>query len=176
MAAALSEVTARGVRFRPIADSQRAVWLAVELLLVQLTTVRTLLLCCWTIWGLAGCSAEPLCSFQVLQVARDLQSDRYAATAVRNCGATTDYATVVRVGRASEAEADATEVFVANSDHGAVTSYGRGAIWMDVVWAAPGRLSVRYASKARILRRDSSAKGAVITYKAGDPLSEPDVP
>jgi hypothetical protein len=151
------------------------IWLAVEPPFVQLTAVRIGSLFCVGLWGLTSCGEEPLCSSEVLQVARDLGSDRYATTAVRNCGVTTGFATVVRVGRASEPQSDATEVFVADSDHGAAVRGERGAIWMNVIWSAPGRLSVAYASKARVFKRKISAEGASIAYKAGDPLSLPAV-
>ena len=119
---------------------------------------------------------KPLCSSEVLQVARDIGSDRYASTSVRNCGATTDYATVVRVGRASEPQSAAREVFVADSDHGAATSGSRDSIWTNVVWTAPGKLSVAYASKARIFKRLPDAKGASIIYRASDRISSFPVP
>lgn len=125
---------------------------------------------------LNSCGAGSPCSTEVLQVARDLGSDRYAATILRNCGATADYATIVRVGRASEPQSDATEVFVADSDHGAATEGARGAIWMNVVWTAPGRLFVAYASKARVFKKDKSAKGASVSFKASDRISLPAVP
>jgi hypothetical protein len=64
-------------------------------------------------------------------------------------------------------------VFVADSDHGAAPDAGQGAIWTSVVWIAPGQLSVAYASKARVFKQVTTAKGAGITYKASDPLSSP---
>ena len=138
--------------------------------------MKTPRLSCLAILGLTGCGTEPPCSSEVLQVARDLGSDRYAVTAARSCGATTDYATTVRVGRASEPQSAATEVFVADSDHGAATDgLGRG-VWMNVVWRAPGQLAVAYATKARIFKRLPEAKGASISYTASDPVSLPAVP
>lgn len=159
----------------PVGDDKRAISLAASLLFVQLAMVKMLRLYCLMALSLTGCGAEPLCSSEVLQVTRDLGSDRYATTKVRNCGATADYATIVSVGRASEPQSDATEVFVADSDHGAATNGQRGAVWMDVIWSAPGRLSVAYASKARIFKRKPGAKGASISYKASDPLGAPAV-
>ena len=133
-------------------------------------------LCGLAIVGLAACNHNQLCSSDVLQVARDLGSDRYATTEVRSCGATTGYATVVRVGRASEPQAAATEVFIADSDHGAATNGARGAVWMSVVWTAPGKLSVVYASKARVFKHQAEAKGATISYRAMDPIAPGPVP
>ena len=126
--------------------------------------------------GLAGCGSQPSCTSKTLQVARDPGSDRYATTEVRDCGATTDFATVVRVGRASEPQARAEDVFVADSDHGAATNGARGSVWMNVVWTAQGKLSIAYASRARVFKNASGAKGASISYRASDPISLPPVP
>ncbi|WP_156349122.1 MULTISPECIES: hypothetical protein [unclassified Sphingomonas] len=128
-------------------------------------------LCCRTILGLTGCDIDPLCSSQVLQIARDTGSDRYAATVLRDCGATTDYATVVQVGRAGELQSAARDVFVADS--GAASSFAGNAIWTSVVWTRPGQLSVAYATKARVFRREPTAKGAVIRYFESDPIGVP---
>jgi hypothetical protein len=160
----------------PLSVDRVADALAADLLFVQLAPMKTLRLCCFATLGLSACGMQPQCSSEVLQVARDLGSDRYAATSARNCGATTDYATVVHVGRSSEPQSSASEVFVADSDHGAATDGLQGAIWMNVVWTAPGKLSVAYASKARIFKRLPDAKGASISYKASDPLSLPAAP
>ena len=121
--------------------------------------------------GLSACDEAPLCSSEVAQVARDPGSDRYATTASRNCGATTDYATVIRVGRASESEADAEEVFVADSDHGAARNGGGGRIWTEVAWTKSGQLSINYASGARVFKQLSTAKQARISYRETDPFT-----
>ncbi|RKE47677.1 hypothetical protein C8J39_2741 [Sphingomonas sp. PP-CC-1A-547] len=128
---------------------------------------------CFATVSLAGCGAEPLCSSDVTHVARDIGSDRYAVTATRDCGATTDYATIVRIGRASELQSAASEVFVADSNHGAAAERPGGAIWVKVVWTAPGQLSVAYDSRARVFKRVLDAKGASIRYKTGVPYSRP---
>ena len=128
---------------------------------------------CFATVSLAGCGAEPLCSSDVTHVARDIGSDRYAVTATRNCGATTDYATILRIGRASEPQSAASEVFVADSNHGAAAVGSGGAIWVKVVWTAPGQLSVAYDSRARVFKRVLDAKGASIRYKTGVPYSRP---
>lgn len=114
---------------------------------------------------LSACGMDPACDTKVLQVARDIGSDRYAATEVRNCGATTDLATVVRVGRASEPQSDAIEVFVADSDHGNATDGMGGSIFMNVVWTAPGKLAIVHDERGRVFKRVDEAKGATIKYR-----------
>jgi hypothetical protein len=121
--------------------------------------------------GLSACSEAPLCSSEVAQVARDPGSDRYATTASRSCGATTGYATVIRVGRASESQDDAEEVFVADSDHGAAREGGGGRIWTEVVWTKTGQLSINYASGPRVFKQRSTAKQASISYRATEPFT-----
>lgn len=123
--------------------------------------------------GLAGCSSQSSCASKILQVVRDPGSDRYATIEVRDCGATTGFATVVRVGRASEPQARAEDVFVADGDHGAAPVGPRGAVLMNAVWTANGKLSIAYASQARVFKNASGAKGATISYKASDPISLP---
>jgi len=85
-------------------------------------------------------------------------------------GATTGYVTAILIGHTAESPKAATEVFVADSDHGAADDAGGGAIWTNVVWIAPGKLAIAHASKARVFKHLPSAKGASITYRASDPL------
>lgn len=122
---------------------------------------------------LGSCGTDSLCSSKTLQVARDPGSDRFAATIVRDCGATSGYVTAILIGHTAESPKAATEVFVADSDHGAADDAGDGAIWTNVVWIAPGKLAIAHASKARVFKQLPSAKEASITYRASDPLSSP---
>jgi hypothetical protein len=120
---------------------------------------------------LTGCGDAAPCSSHVVEVACDPKSDRYAATESRNCGATTGYATVVRVGLATEYQNNATEVFVADSDHGVATEGPGDTVWTDVRWTAPGQLFIAYASHARVFKRAAAAKDADIRYRATDRIS-----
>lgn len=123
--------------------------------------------------SLYGCEATSECDTRILQVDRDTGSDRYAVTEVKNCGATTDYATIVRVGRASRSQSEAIEVFVADSDGGAATNDERGSIWLNVVWTAPGQLSITHASRARVFKRVGTANGAKIRIRPSAPYALP---
>ncbi len=123
--------------------------------------------------GLGSCSQAPLCTSDVVQVARDPGSDRYAVTESRNCGATTDFATVVRVGRAGRQD-EAEEVFVA--DERGAGGGRRGTIWTNVVWTGPGHLLIARASRARVFKQLAVSNGTAITYRATDPLAPPQVP
>jgi hypothetical protein len=125
---------------------------------------------------LTGCGMEPTCSSEVKEKTYDREGGYYATTEVRDCGATADYATVVRVGRMSESKDQAQEVFIADSDHGQATSVGGGLIWTSVGWPKPGQLSVSYATNARVFKKLETAKQAAITYRATEPYSLPLVP
>ena len=126
--------------------------------------------CIAVVLAITGCHKPPLCSTTVLERTFDRGSDRYATTLVQHCGAATDRYTVVLVGRTSEASADAQEVFVADTNHGLAGWGANSSIWTSVGWTNPGRLSVSYASKARVLSRSYAAKSATITYRATDPI------
>lgn len=125
---------------------------------------------------LSGCSQAPRCTSDVVQLARDPGSDRYAVTESRDCGATADFATVVRVGRASQPRDEAQEVFVADSDLGEAVSGKRGTIWTNVVWINPGHLLIAHASRARVFKQLATTNGAVISYRATDPIAPRQVP
>ncbi|MDO7844075.1 hypothetical protein [Sphingomonas immobilis] len=126
--------------------------------------------------ALAGCDITGPCGSDVMQVARDPGSDRYAILENRDCGATTTNVTVVRVGRASEWQSNAVEVFVADDNHGEAALGRGGTIWTNVVWTGPGRLLINYASKARTFKREIAAKGATVSYRATEPFALPPVP
>jgi hypothetical protein len=138
-------------------------------------TVRLQGLSLLPILALAGCGNRPSCSSDRANLTRDPGSDLYAVTEVRNCGATSDYATIIRVGRAPEPDEDAIEIFVGDTDHGAAAEQG-DALWTSVVWTAPRHLSVAYAVHARSFKQIASAKGASITFRADDVLRLPPVP
>lgn len=113
-----------------------------------------------------GCSPNADCATEVVDTVRDIGSDRYAVTEVRNCGASTDFATVVRVGRASEPQSDAVAVFVADSDHGKAATSARGAIATTVTWTAPSGLKIAHDAHARVFKRVTAAKGATISVQS----------
>lgn len=118
--------------------------------------------------SLLSCTAGPACTEELLDKAHDIGSDRWVAKLSRSCGATTGYVTVIRMGRGRQSATDAGEVFVADSDHGAAADGADGVIWTNIIWYAPRKLSVAYASQARVFKSLPSFDGASITYKASD--------
>ena len=122
----------------------------------------------------AACSSAPSCVTTVRERTFDPRSDRYASTAVRKCGKTKDWATVVQVGRTGESPGAAVEVFVADTNHGQAINGAEGSIWIDVGWTAPGQLSLSYASQAHIIKAMPWAKQTKMQYYPTDPI-EPEL-
>lgn len=127
-------------------------------------------------FALMSCTAGAECTEEMLDKMHDIGSSRWAAKLSRNCGATTGYVTVIKVGRGRQSAAEAGEVFVADSDHGGATDGADGVIWTNIVWYAPGKLSVGYASRARVFKSLPSFDGVSITYQASDRYSPPPPP
>ncbi len=125
---------------------------------------------------MAACDPLPECSAELVHKAYDPGSDRYAVVEERDCGATTAKAMVVRVGRASRSPDAASEVFIADDDHGLAPAMEFPNTAVSVVWRRPGELSIAYDAKARVFRRFPTAEGARITYIATDPIGSPGVP
>lgn len=115
--------------------------------------------------SVAGCSTEGLCGDEIIETKPDLEGTLVAYHVVRDCGATTDFATHVLIGKRGEDIKHATRVFTADSGHGAADRAGN-SIWMEMGWTRPHHLSVAYAGKARVFLSDPQARGATITYRA----------
>lgn len=123
---------------------------------------------------LAGCSDS--CTNEIISRHADPGSDLVAYVFIRDCGATTDYATNVAIGRRSENPADAAVIFTADADHGAALQEASGAIWLRAAWTAPHTLSIAYSEKSRIFTKLEAANGAAIRYRASSPVELPPVP
>lgn len=128
-------------------------------------------LLCLALLLLNGCGMADPCSSSVVEVTRDPHSDRYAVTEVRNCGATTGFTTVIRVGRASRPQREAEEVLVADSDHGAATGGPAGTVWTNVVWTGVDRLEIALASHARAFKKVVKSNDVSIVFRLSNPTS-----
>ncbi len=125
---------------------------------------------------LSGCAADRPCSSKIIHKSLDPTSERFAVIEVRNCGATTDYTTVIRVGRTPEGLDSAEEVFVADSNRGKAAPGEKNAILIEIVWTPTGKLLVNHALDARIFKQLTMAKSATISYRATEPVPPPPVP
>jgi hypothetical protein len=79
----------------------------------------------------------------------------------RSCGATTGFSLNVSVqGNRKPISQSAGNVFIADSDHGAVKQMDR-----TVRWASSDRLVVVYPSGARLFKRESRKDGVTVAYE-----------
>ncbi len=126
--------------------------------------------------ALSGCNITGDCGDTVFEKTVDPESGMIAWGYVRNCGATTGFATHVAVGKPNSQLADATTVLIIDSDHGKATMGNPlNAVWIGIGWSGRRNLSVTYASKARVFEKKSSAAGATMTFQASEPYREPSV-
>ncbi len=116
--------------------------------------------------ALAGCEMAPGCQDEVVQRAASPDGAHVAAVFVRNCGATTAYATSVEVLPAGTERRGAKEdvVFTADSDHGAAPAGAGGGPEVRARWLADGRLEIAHHPRARSFRRMTEHRGIHITY------------
>jgi hypothetical protein len=113
---------------------------------------------------LGGCSLEGGCGDRVIEAKPDFDGNLIAYRYVRNCGATTGFSTNIAIGKRGE-KADAAQlIFTADSNHGAADMQG-DAVWVEMRWTRPHRLSVAYAKAARVFRSDAHVQGAAIFYR-----------
>ena len=79
----------------------------------------------------------------------------------RSCGATTGFSTHVSVvNEFGQPPKSAGNVFVANSDHGAVKD-----MTVTVRWVAPDQVVIRYPAQARVFKKETQANGVSVIYE-----------
>jgi hypothetical protein len=89
---------------------------------------------------------------------------------VRNGGAMTDFSTQVSVIRASSFLARQAalcrpgNVFIADSNHGAVPSGDRGQLNVGIDWKANEQLAITYPKGARVFKQSASLTPVSIEY------------
>lgn len=126
---------------------------------------------------LAGCSIAggDRCENKLIEAKADLQGSLVAYRYTRDCGATAEASMNVAVGERGGGLEGATRVFTADSNHGAAETDGP-AIWVEMHWTQPHRLSVAYAEKALVFASAATAAGAAIVYRATSRNVMPPVP
>jgi len=87
----------------------------------------------------------------------------------RSCGATTDFSTQVSLIRAGDSlRGDGGNIFIADSDHGKVTSYSPiGGPRVEASWKDETHLEIQYSPGSRIFLKNSTLNGIQIMYKEG---------
>jgi len=111
---------------------------------------------------LGGCSAP----CEEVPISRNFAPDNnhIAYVTGRNCGATADFATVVRIGRSDADKDSAQEVFVADSNHGRATTFDRGVPVVRVTWLDARHLHVAGVNEARVFKNQARSDGISISY------------
>lgn len=110
-----------------------------------------------------GCAAG--CGDEVVQHEPSPYGWGTAIVFVRDCGATTGFATqVALVGNVDAGRRERNVVFVADDDHGATPSWPGGGTRVRVRWVAANHLEVAHHPRARTSQREESHGGIRITY------------
>jgi hypothetical protein len=113
---------------------------------------------------LGGC--DP-CGDEVVQHEPSPYGRGTAIVYVRNCGATTDYAThVALVGHVDAGPRDRNVFFVADTNDGAAPEGPGGGPRVRVRWIDGNHLEVGYHPRARTFRKESKHGRVRITYVA----------
>ena len=119
------------------------------------------------ILGWASCWAGPavLCSDTITGRYPAPQGRRVAVLVVRDCGATTGYATHVFVTYPGEPlRGRRGNVIVADTDRGSAPHSAGGGLPIQVEWTGPDSLVLRYDARGRVFEAASRARGVQITH------------
>lgn len=90
---------------------------------------------------------------------------RLAVTYVRNCGSTTGFSTQVSIVKAGDEPDDNGKIFVADGDHGAVTTLQDNSLDVRVEWPAADRVLISHPARARVFTNKSEHDGVRIDYR-----------
>ena len=114
-------------------------------------------------FSVVGCG---LCDDEVVQEIEAPEGGAFKALVfVRNCGATTDYASsVCLVSPNAKSPQGNAIVFTADSNHGAAPSLPNGALPIAVVWVDSSHLRLIYDSRVRVFRSERLFSGIHIEY------------
>jgi hypothetical protein len=90
---------------------------------------------------------------------------RTAVLVVRDCGATTDYASLVAIIRpGAKVPRNRGIVFSADSGHGATIAQPNNALYVDVSWSDATHLHIAYDSRVRVFKHDTQFEDIQIDY------------
>jgi hypothetical protein len=127
--------------------------------------------------ALGGCSpAKPFgCANDLRETKPDMDGQLIAYRYVRVCGATTQDTTQVAIGRRGESPGKAEIVLILAPGAEDGSDMEGKAVWSEMHWTAPHKLSVAYSDKARLVKSGKVALGASIQYRATSRLTLPQV-
>jgi hypothetical protein len=125
------------------------------------------------LFATVGCG-ESMCGNTVLQDEPSSDGRRHVVVFTRDCGATTDFSTQVSILTRSRSVTDGGNVFIVDSDHGAVpTDSGRGPT-VRAEWVNAHTVRVHYPAGARVFKQAARHDDTDILYAAeAIPASRP---
>lgn len=119
--------------------------------------------------SLQGCFFD--CDDEVTRRALSPDGRWLAAAFVRNCGATTDFATHVVVVEAGDEPDDSGKIFVAEA--GSAPRAPQGGPDVRLRWLGADRLEVTYGAGAKIFLQAVRLRGVDIVYRQANDPAEP---
>jgi hypothetical protein len=138
-------------RYRPAFSSRAASFASATVLLLLALT-------------LADCDHWP-CSNDIVYRVISPSGTRVAVHVVRNCGATTDYASLVAItAPGAGVPRDSSVVFSADSGHGAAPSGPNGALDITFRWSDSTHLRITYDSRIRVFRHEAQFEDIHVEY------------
>lgn len=127
---------------------------------MSLKRVRLALLLALPVTG-QGCG---LCGSEIRSTI-PAPSQTYSAVVYRHdCGATTDFTVKVALTRGEKGRLS--DIFVADSDHGAAPTEPDGAPRADVAWVGDSVLRIEYDKRARVFKQREQVGSVRIDYLA----------
>jgi hypothetical protein len=111
---------------------------------------------------LTSCSP---CTDEIVQQLPAPGGSRTAVFLVRDCGATTDYASLVAIIRpGGKIPRKRGIVFSADTGHGSAVSQPNGALFIDVSWRDATHLHIAYDSRVRVFKHETQFEDIQIDY------------
>jgi hypothetical protein len=105
------------------------------------------------------------CADQIVEQIEAPDGSRTAVLVVRDCGATTDYASLVAIIRPdTKVPRNRGIVFSADSGHDTAIAQPNNALYIDVSWRDATHLHIAYDSRVRVFKHDTRFEGIQIDY------------
>jgi len=115
--------------------------------------------------AIAGRNLAGDCENEILTELPSPDGRLIAVVFERDCGATTDFSTQVSVlPKASRLPDQGGNVFVADTNHGAVPPGPGGGPEVEVIWSDRATLMIRHRSEARVFKSERRVKGVTVVY------------
>lgn len=119
---------------------------------------------------LSACNRScALCESTTVRTLASPDGQRRAVLLVRDCGATTGFATHLALVRAFDPDPESANVLVLDTDHGRAPWNEDGSVPVGLTWLDGVNLRVEYPQTARSFLRREYVDGISIRYEASAP-------